>query len=67
MGEPPTSQRIDGSDAAQADRGGIAVVNEGGTVITTGYTVDAIAGQQGITFAAAANGARNYVVVFRAR
>ena len=39
----------------------------GGTVITAGFTVDAVANQQGITFAAAPNGANNYVVVFRAR
>jgi len=36
-------------------------------VLTTGYTVDATTGQQGITFANAPDGARNYIVVFRAR
>ena len=47
--------------------GDVLYVNEDGTVITAGFTVDAVAGQQGITFVAAANGVRNYVVVFRVR
>ncbi|MCP4248244.1 MAG: hypothetical protein GY778_14455 [bacterium] len=45
----------------------VRYVSENGTVITAGYTVDATAGQQGITFAGAPDGARNYTVVFRAR
>ena len=45
----------------------VRYVNEGGTIITTGYTVDGASATQGITFAAAPNGARNYVVVLRAR
>ncbi len=45
----------------------VGYVNEDGTVITTGYTVDATAGQQGITFATAPDAVRNYIVVFRAR
>ena len=45
----------------------VRYVNEGGRAITFGYTVDATAGQQGITFANAPNGARDYIVVFRAR
>lgn len=47
--------------------GDVLYVNEGGQVSTTGYTVDAAVGQQGLTFATAPNGARDYVVVFRAR
>ena len=47
--------------------GDVLYVNEGGTVMTAGYAVDATAAGQGITFAAAPDGARNYVVVFRAR
>ena len=45
----------------------VLYVSEGGTVLNSGYTVDAVAGQQGITFSNAPNGARNYVVVFRAQ
>ncbi|MCK4657901.1 MAG: hypothetical protein KAV82_00120 [Phycisphaerae bacterium] len=45
----------------------VGYINEGGTVLTTGYTVDTTTGQQGITFANAPDGARNYIVVFRAR
>ena len=45
----------------------VLYVNEAGTVLTSGYTVDATASQQGITFASAPNGARDYVVVFRVR
>lgn len=45
--------------------GDVLYVNEDGTVLTAGYTVDAQAGQQGITFAAAPDGARDYTVVFR--
>lgn len=42
-------------------------VNEAGTVITAGFTFDTTAGQQGITFLAAPDGVRDYVLVFRAR
>lgn len=45
----------------------VRYVSEGGTVLTAGYTVDATVGQQGITFANAPNGARDYTVVFRTR
>ena len=45
----------------------VLYVNEAGTVLTGGYTVDATASQQGITFASAPNGVRDYVVVFRVR
>ncbi len=45
----------------------ILYVKEGTTVRTADYTVDATAGQQGITFAAAPNGATDYTVVFRSR
>jgi len=42
----------------------VVYVNDGGTVMTSGYTVDATSGQQGITFVNAPNGARDYIVVF---
>ncbi len=45
----------------------VLYVNEDGTVLTSGYTVDAADGQQGITFQTPPNGARDYVVVFRVR
>ena len=47
--------------------GDIVYVIEGTTTLTAGYSVDATAGQQGITFTNAPNTARNYTVVFRAR
>ncbi len=49
-----------------ATAGDVLYVHEGGTTLTAGYTVDATAGQQGVTFANAPNGVRNYIVVFRA-
>ena len=42
----------------------VVYVNDDGTVMTSGYTVDATSGQQGITFANAPDGTRTYVVVF---
>ena len=45
----------------------VLYVLEDTTLMTAGYTVDATAGQQGITFSNAPNGTRNYTVVFRAR
>lgn len=45
----------------------ILYVNEGGTVQTSGFTVDTTTATQGITFAAPPDGTRNYIVVFRAR
>jgi hypothetical protein len=47
--------------------GDVLYVKEGATALTTGYTVDATTGQQGITFAAGPNGARDYTVVLRPR
>ena len=43
----------------------VLYVNEGGTILTSGYTVDVTANQQGVTFASPPDGARNYIVVFR--
>ena len=45
----------------------VAYIYEGNSVVTDGYTVDATEGQQGVTFASAPNGVRNYIVIFRAR
>jgi len=45
----------------------VLYTNEGGTVLTSGFTVDLTAGQQGLTFANAPNGSRDYIVVFRLR
>ena len=42
----------------------VVYVNDSGTVMISGYTVDAATGQQGITFVNAPNGARDYIVVF---
>ena len=47
--------------------GDVLYVKEGSTVLTSGYTVDITGGQQGITFAAAPDGATDYTVVFRSR
>ncbi len=45
----------------------VLYVSEDGKVITSGYSVDATTGQQGITFAVPPNGSRDYIVVFRTR
>lgn len=45
----------------------VLYVVEGSSAYTAGHVVDTTAGQQGITFQNAPNGARNYVVVFRPR
>ncbi len=43
----------------------VLYINEGGTVDDSGFTVDATAGQQGVSFATPPNGVRDYIVVFR--
>jgi hypothetical protein len=48
--------------AAESD---VLYINEGGTVFTSGFTVDVTAGQQGVIFVTAPNGARDYIVVFQ--
>ncbi len=45
----------------------VVYTNEGGTYYTSGFTVDATAGEQGVTFVNDPNGARDYTVVFRVR
>ena len=45
----------------------VLYINEAGTVRTSGFTVDATANQQGVTFSVAPNGTNDYVVVFWAR
>ncbi|MFQ5806120.1 MAG: hypothetical protein ACE5I3_06700 [Phycisphaerae bacterium] len=45
----------------------VLYTREGGSVITSGFTVDIGDGQQGITFSTAPDGVRDYIVVFRAR
>ncbi|MBN1343767.1 MAG: hypothetical protein JXQ73_13875 [Phycisphaerae bacterium] len=47
--------------------GDVLYINEGGTVVTAGYTVDVTPGEQGVTFATPPDGATDYVVVYRAR
>ena len=44
----------------------VLYVNENGTAVTSGFTLDTTGGQQGITFSTAPNGNRHFIVVFMA-